>query len=57
MGQYSYLDKVIHRQFLKRGQISSFLIEKILEKSNANNLKKSSNIFITGLADLVTALP
>jgi len=50
MISYSYLDKILHRQFLGNGEISRFCINKIIKNSTNIKLQNLENIFITGLA-------
>ena len=51
MNQYNFLDKILHEQFLGNNALSNFCYERILSKSsNENEIIKSNNIFITGLA-------
>ena len=51
MNQYNFFDKLLHEQFLGNNALSDFCYERILSKSRAQNeIIKSSNIFITGLA-------
>lgn len=51
MNQYNFLDKILHEQFLGNNALSNFCYKRILSKSlTENEVIKSSNIFITGLA-------
>ena len=51
MTSYSYLDQVLHKQFLGDNSLSNYLHKRILKKSSTlPNKIKSKNIFITGLA-------
>ena len=51
MNQYNFLDKLLHEQFLGNNVLSNFCYERILSKSSKENeIIKSNNIFITGLA-------
>ena len=50
MSNYSALDRIIHEQFLKRGELTRFFINKIISNSSKYNSDESSHIFITGLA-------
>ena len=50
MTSYTTLNKILHRQFLHKGEILKFSINRIMDKSRDFDLCKSNHIFITGLA-------
>lgn len=50
MSNYSTLNKILHRQFLDKGEILNFSLNRIKDKSENFSFEKSNHIFITGLA-------
>ena len=51
MNNYSYLDKILHRQFLGSNPLSYFLHKKFYLKNNKYDLAhKNEHVFVTGLA-------
>ena len=50
MNNYSFLSKVLHRQFLKDGVLSDLLIKKIQSRKVSIDFSDGNHIFITGLA-------
>ena len=51
MKRYSYLEKIMHRQFLGDNPFSNYLFERNFSKSSSqDSISKSNDIFITGLA-------
>ena len=51
MSNYSLLEKLLHRQFLGKGQISEFLFERLLIKSQNKTINHNYEyVFVLGLA-------
>jgi len=50
MKNYSFFSKLLHKQFLSKGELTNLFINKILSKAYNLQSDESSNIFITGLA-------
>ena len=51
MNNYSYLDKILHRQFLGSNPLSYFLYKQFYLKNTKYNLgHKNEHVFVTGLA-------
>ena len=51
MGNYSFLDQILNKQFLGNNQLANYLYQRILNKNfSKDSLSKKQHIFITGLA-------